>query len=249
MLNIPNFKIVASQNGYEEDKIFIAHPEETLKNFISYSDTTLELKIFLCELLIYRHFMATGAIILPDDINWFIEEYFKEYKKDLVDPIRTKAIIEAKDMIMSDDIFGKATVGRVFMFAVIEFYAKYKLGFRPHKYDFFDIEKYSFTKEFFDTKKPKHLYIGKALDLLETKDLPISRSLKSVNERGTNKMNELNIKEEKFVYHKISGRLSIVRNAMLHGEQFTFFDKGKYLLMLYILFQLNESLENSMTPQ
>ena len=53
-------------------------------------------------------------------------------------------------------------------------------------------------------------------------------------------MKNLSLTEEGFIEFKIADRLNTARNAMLHGINLTFFDKGKYLLMLYILFHLNE---------
>lgn len=136
-MNIDDYKDKAKLFCYEEEKIVFSHPEEYLNDFIEYHRTNLHLKIYLAELIIFRHFMPGGAMILPQDVDWFITQYFSTYESDLVEPMRTKAIIAAKDMIMSEDVFGKETVGTVFMFSIIEFYTKYKLGFRPHKYDFF----------------------------------------------------------------------------------------------------------------
>lgn len=108
---------------------------------------------------------------------------------------------------------------------------------------FFDRDKYSYARTFTESKKTKHLYIGKSLNILEKMNFPISQSLKSINDKVIFNMKKLNIKEGRFTYYKISDRLSLARNKMMHGEQLTFFDKGKYMLMLYILFRLNEMKE------
>ncbi|MEO6669292.1 MAG: hypothetical protein ABIN36_07440 [Ferruginibacter sp.] len=243
-MNIDQYKIAAEKFGYKEEAIFHEHPEEYLKDFVDYKNTTVDLKIYLCELIIYRHFMAMGAIINPDDVNWFIQEYFSYYDADYILPDRTKSIKEAKELIMSGDIFGKAPIGAVFMYGIIEFYAKYKLGFRPNKYDFFDFEKHSYTKQFTNKDKPQMIFIKEALDFLTQGELPISLSLRRIDSKTVNKMNELFIEERRFVYFGISDRLRISRNAMVHGENYSFFDRGRYMLMLYILFQLNELKEN-----
>ncbi|MFT3911420.1 MAG: hypothetical protein QM737_18500 [Ferruginibacter sp.] len=245
-MDIEAYKKVAIENNYDEEEIFHGHPTNYLKDFINYEEADISLKIYLCELIIYRHFMAMGATILPDDIKWFIESYFSTYNADLIDLVRTRPIQEAKSMIMSEDMFGKATVGTVFMFGIIEFYAKYKLGYRPNKYDFFDKDKISYSQKVLNISKSKHIYIKEAFDLLEEGNLPISKSLKLINTKTISKMEELYIDEKRFTKFKISDRIKIARNAMLHGDLLTFFDKGRYMLMIYILFQLNETYEKTL---
>jgi hypothetical protein len=242
-VNVSDYKKFAIEYGYDEDEIFTGHPESYLKDFILFQNADIDLKIYLGELIVYRHFMSAGAIILPNDLEWFITEFFSQFEGDFFEPWRTESILAAKDMIMSRDIFGKSTVGTVFMFAIIEFCAKYKLGFRPHKYDYFDSERYSYIKNTFPSKKTKQLYIRDAIDLLEKQHYLISKSLERINRKVITQMEDLNIAEKRFTRHKISDRLSIARNLMMHGELFSFFDKGMYMLMIYILFQLNEQKE------
>lgn len=242
-MDIEDFKKAAKDYGYGEEDIFHGHPEECLKDFVQYRETTLELKIYLAELIIYRHFMAMGATLLPADVDWFIEEYFSDFEGDYILPERTRAVNQAKELIMTGDLFGKTPIGSSFMFGIIERYAKHKLGFRPHRFDFFDkkgknayIKKYEFDKN--------DIYLKGAFDKLENLGFPISESLKKINSKTSRKMKELSIEEERFVLFGISDRLSIARNAMVHGESHTFFYIGRYMLMLYILFQLNELKEN-----
>jgi hypothetical protein len=231
--------------GFEEFPYIILGGEKNIGDIVDYDKASLELKIHLAKVTLCLCFSPTGGIYIPANCDWFISNFFQTYDKDVLKPWLTTAIKTASEMISSDNFNG--IIGTTFMFGVIEFYVKHKLGFRPNEYDFFDNNKKNYFRELNkDAKSVRpELSLGKAFEFLQQKDFPISHSLNEIDKHNNERLQELGIEEKRWVKVKIADRLSLARNAMLHGEQHFFYDKGKYLVMLYILFHLNEQKENN----
>lgn len=141
-------------------------------------------------------------------------------------------------MIMSNEPFTKGIISMTFLFGVIEHYAKYFLVYRPDDYDFFD--------EFYHAEFRK-MFIGNAINKLKRTNTGIATSLTKIDKHSINRLNEMGIIEQRWTKSKISDRLCISRNAMVHGESHAFYDKGEYLVMLYILFHFHHLRNNAHT--
>jgi hypothetical protein len=139
---------------------------------------------------------------------------------------------------MSDQPFTKKIIGTTFMFGVLEFYAKYKLGFRPLDYNFFDARKKEYIKQLTPVVKQNDLSIKWAFEYLQKQSLPVSKALNNIDYFTIKRLSEADIPSKNWTQHKIADRLALARNPMLHVELHCFYDKGEYLLMLYILFHL-----------
>jgi len=242
-MTIEEYKKTIKENLFEEYPYVLTGNELSLQSFINYHETDVDLKIYLCKLIICRCFSPTGGIYWPDNSRWFINNFFNSYQADHLKIWLTCTIKEANEMILGEDTFTKGIIGTTFMFGVVEFYAKYELGFRPNEFDFFDESK----KEYFRTilkKRKKYipeLSIGKAFELLQETKTEIAKSLNEIDKHNIERMNEVGKKEKRWVKIKISDRLSLPRNTMLHGENHSFYDKGQFLLMLFILFHFHRT--------
>jgi hypothetical protein len=205
--------------------------ETLLKDFVDFEKADLQLRIYLCEMIICRCFTTPAGIVFPADSEWFISNFFLTYKTDLIKPWVTSAIKDAVEMILSDDTFSKNIIGTTFMFGIVEFYTKHLLGYRPLEMDFFD-ERH---------KEYRKMTIGKAITSLKESDTDIGKSLLRIDKHIENRLKETEIIERRWVKYKIADRLSIARNTMLHGEKHSFYDKGELLALLYILYFLYDT--------
>jgi hypothetical protein len=214
----------------------ISGTEVSLNEFIDFGKADLDLKIYLNKLIFNRCFYGTGYV-LPADLEWFVQGFFQSFERDLLKPELTSAINLAVEMIFSEDTWGKCILGTTFMFGVIEFYAKYKLGFRPNLFDFFDKDKKSYIQQLGIDKQD--LSISSAIDVLKTKALPISAALNEIDHYRATRLTQAGIEADKrWTRYKISERVGLARNTMLHGERHGFYDMGHYLSLLYTLFYL-----------
>lgn len=244
-MKVEQYKEKINELGFEEFPYVILGDEKNLGDIVDFDNADLDFKIHLSKIILCRCFSPTGGINFPTDPDWFISNFFRTYDDDLLKPWLTSVIKEANKMIMSDTI--TSVIGTTFMFGVVEFYAKHYLGFKPNDFDFFDDNKKYYFKELNKNAKnvQQELSLGKAFRLLQQKDLPISHSLNDIDKHNTERLHEVGIEEGRWVKAKIADRLSLVRNAMLHGEQYSFYNTGKYLLMLFILFHLHELKETN----
>ena len=137
-MHIAQYQKEAKQAGFEAYPLTIHGGEPALGDFIDFYQTTIELKIYLAELILCRCFPATGGIPWYKDADWMIAGFLSIYEKDPVKSFMTEAIREAIEMIQSGEDFTKGVIGTTFMFGILEHYAKYKIGFRPNNFDFFD---------------------------------------------------------------------------------------------------------------
>ena len=221
---------VIDEVGFEEYPYVVTGQDKLLKDFIDYNETDLDLKIHLTKVIICRSFSSTGGIYWPDDVAWFIDNFFKNFEADLIKPWLSETIKEAIKMTTSGETFTKEIFGTTFMFGVVEFYAKYLVGWRPEKFDFFDKR---------SQDKFRKMYIGDTINKLKKTKTGIAKSLNEIDNHNTQRLKEVEIRGHRWTISKIADRLSLSRNTMLHGENHSFYDKGRYLIMLYILFHLH----------
>lgn len=215
--------------GFNEVPNEITGREKSIEDVVNYEEANLELKIHLAEVIICRCFPPTRGICFNDH-RWFIENFLRYYENDIPKPWLTVAIREAIEMILSKDVFTKGIIGTTFMFGVVEFYAKYFLGYYPMKLDPFDEESHN---------KFRDMFIHQAFNKLRRSDKRIARSLNAIDKYNKKRLKKECI-EKRRIKARIEERLILARNAMLHGENHSFYDQGPYLIMLYILFHLHD---------
>lgn len=228
---IENYKAKATSIGFEEYPYAICGGEPTLESFVDFDNADIDLKIYLCKVILCRNFSATGMYDVLSDHTWFIKCFLKNYEADLINTHLTDAIKESIKMILSEEPYSKNIIATSFMFGVLEFHVKHLLGWRPMTLDFFDAAQKEFRRK----------SIGIALKELLKKDCELSEILNEIDNHNVNRLKETGInKERRWVYPRIADRISIARNTMLHGESYNFADKGKYLTMLYSLFYYSQ---------
>jgi hypothetical protein len=227
-MNIEEYQNKIKEIHFEEFPFVITGTEPLLSEIINYKEANLDLKIYLSELIICRCFPSSGGVYWPSYPEWFIQNFIEEFELDLIKPWITPSIKEAMQMILSGDTFGKGVIATTFMFGIVEFYAKYNLGFNPSITNYFDKKHTSF----------REMSISEAIIKLKKTNTGIARSLNYIDKHNCRRIKELEIKEGGWTKAKIAERLLIARNPMIHGENHSFYDKAKYLVMLYILFHL-----------
>lgn len=225
----------AKERGFEEHPYSIYGGITELKHFILYQKTDIDLKIHLAKIILCRNFSPAGGYCVLSDHNWFIEEFLKEYKADPVRPWLTDTLRESMEMILSDEVFTKQIIGCTFIFGVVEFYAKYLLGWRPLDADLFDKSAHGPYRE---------MTLSVAINKLMKGGTELARILKYLDKQSVGRLKEVMIEEKRWVMPRIADRLRIARNPMLHGEHHNFTHIGKYLCMLYILFNLIDQKKN-----
>lgn len=229
-MDINSYQRKIQEVGFEEMPLILFPDEPKLEDFLSYEDLDLDLKIHLTEMLIVRCFPPTGGIYMSIHAEWLIKGFLSEYEWDLIQSWRTAPIKESIDLILSNESFTKVPIGTVFMYSVIEFYAKSKIGWNPMEYDFFH-EK--------NKKVRNEINLNHALNKLRKLNIPIAKSLNKIDKINLKKYKEVGIKDDRFTKIKVIDRLNFYRNIMLHGEKH-FSSEGEYLIMLYMLFHWNE---------
>lgn len=232
-MDLQAYQQAAINVGYTEYPMFISSENVKLKSFIDFESTDKVVKIHLGKVLINRCFPISGGIAESADVHWFVEQFFATFfKQDNTRPWLSPTIKEAALMINSDDAFVKGVLGTTFMFGIIEFYAKYLIGWKNFDADFFD-EKYH--------EKYRTMTIEQAFGKLRKLPLPVAKTLCEIDTFNIERAKEFDITEERFMNITIAKRLRVARNSMLHGENHAFYDKGLYLVMLYIIFHLHKN--------
>jgi len=221
---------LASKNKYRESLNYISSDEPALMDFLKYDILDLDLKLHLTRVIICRHFPSTGGVYFPFDVIWFIEGFLKEYQSDLIKPWLSPAIKGSLEMIVSDDTFNKGILGTTFMFGVLEFYAKYRLGYRPEKHDFFDNQ---YHKPF------RNMFLGYAINRLKKGTTKLGQDLNFIDSFKVDALKKTGIREKGYIKARIADRLSLARNSMIHGETHNFYDTGLYLAVLFMLFHFH----------
>jgi hypothetical protein len=243
-MHIAEFKQrLAALHVEEYPSVFIPG-KDYISDAINYEEVDLELKIHICKLILCRSFYGTYTA-WHKDVEWFINNFFAEFETDLIKPALTETIREASKMIMSEDVFKKGVMGTMFMFGILEYYAKYKLGFRPFDYDFFDKNKNAYIKQLNPADQQRDLGINAAFNYLKKQAFPVSLFLQEIDAYTKKRLRKAGVKQDRWIKYDIADRLSIARNPMLHGEVHSFYEKGPYLLMLFTLFHLSELMERN----
>ena len=236
-MTVTDYKNIISENGFEEYPIF-NDATALVSRFIIYPETDTDLKIYLNKLILCRSYYGTYAAWYPD-VEWFARNFYSEMQRDFLKPELSQTIKFAAEMILADEPFTKGIIGTTFMFGVIEFYAKYKLGFRPMKYDFFDKKgKSEYLQQLDVQNKKTDLSIKPVFEQLRQKNLPISIALNEIDAFTKSRLSSAGIDSKEWTVHSIAERLNLARNPMLHGETHSFYSTGTYLLLLYSLFHL-----------
>ena len=227
-MTITEYHIKIQETGFIEYPSVISGDTILVEEIIKYEDCDLALKTYIAEMIMKRCFTPSNNC-LGNDIDWYLNNFSKDYEADLIEPWRTGTIKEAINMIMSDDVFTQGIIATTYMFGVVEFYAKYLLGWRPNEYDFFDS----------DSHKPyREMYINQAINKLKKIKSALAESLNRIDKYNIGLLKENFIEEDRFVKAKIADRLLLARNTMLHGEKHSFYNISKYLIMIYAIFHL-----------
>lgn len=241
-MTVADYKNIISENGFEEHPI-LNDGTALLSRFLNFSQTDIDLKIYLNKLILCRSYYGTYTAWYPD-VEWFAKYFFLELQRDFIKPELSDTIKVAAEMILADEPFTKGIIGTTFMFGVIEFYAKYKLGFRPLEYNFFDKKgKKEYLKQLDLQNKNIDLTIKSAFEQLQLKELPISIALNEIDAYTKSRLSSAGIDSENWTVYSIGERLNLPRNPMLHGEVHSFYSIGGYLLLLYSLFHLHDKKE------
>ncbi|TXJ24890.1 MAG: hypothetical protein E6Q24_15190 [Chitinophagaceae bacterium] len=238
-MTIAEYRNCIETNGFIEEPIAIWGGMVKLEDFVNYGEADIDLKIHLTEMVLKRNFSpVTGDMILEEQF-WLLEQFLKSYKEDYVRPWLTETTRDAMTMIGSGAIFTKYIIGTTFMFGVIEFHAKYLLGWRPMEHDVFD-------NKYHDAYR--NMAIGPAITKLKKTPFPVAESLGKIDKYAAAYIKEANIRravsgQKKIVVGgwiipKVAERLAFYRNAMLHGENHSNYSVGVYLCILYMLFHL-----------
>ncbi len=229
ILNLTEYKIKIAALGYEEYPLSINGTEILLQEFIDYKAIDSELKFYLTKHIICRCLADEGYVFDPKTALWFIKSFLNEYNTHHPQPWLTNAIKEAISMILSEEVFTKNIIATTFMFGIIEFYAKFNLGFWSDVFLFSDeINQIKF----------REMTISSAFQRLRKTKKEIAISLNNIDKTIKHNKSLFSSNEEDF-FVSIADRLSNVRNIMLHGENYSYYSEGIYLSLLYILFHLH----------
>lgn len=242
-MSIAEYQKLIAQNGFEEYPL-LNDGKKLLSKFMVYGEMDLDLKTYLSQLILCRSFYGTYTAWFAD-VEWFTENFFAELHQDYAKPHLTNTIRFASNMILKGDAFTAGIIGTTFMFGVLEFYAKHKLGFRPMDYDFFDKKgKKEYILPLSIDNKNMDLSIKSAFEQLQLTKLPVANALNEIDDFTIARLTRAGVPSERWHVHRIAERLHLARNPMLHGESHSFYSVGSYLLMLYTLFHLYELKEN-----
>lgn len=228
-MNLAQYQSLILQNGFDEYPACLYDGIILMESFIDYNACDNELKIHLATVSLNRNFSATDGHEVLTDQYWLLNNFLKCYQTDLIRPWLSQPIKEAITMIVSDDHFSKYIIGTTFMFGIIEFYAKYLIGYRPDEANTFD--------EAFH-KRWKEMSIGQAINKLKKSKSNIAPYLNRIDKLSQKRLQDSKLEVKGWTQPAIAERLSLYRNFMLHGQSHNHYSIGKYLCILYMLFYL-----------
>lgn len=228
-MNLGEYESIAQQNGFDEYPTSLHNGIILMESFINYDVCENELKIHLVTVSLNRNFSVTDGHEVLTDQYWLLQNFLKSYKKDLIRPWLSQPIKEAIEMIIGHDHFSKYIIGTTFMFGIMEFYAKYMIGYRPDEANTFDE---TFHKPW------KEMSIGQAINKLKKSKLDVARYLNRIDNLSLARLKAINLEAKHWTQPTIAARLTIYRNFMLHGQSHSHYSIGKYLSLLYMLFNL-----------
>ncbi|NOT50082.1 MAG: hypothetical protein HOP10_02250 [Chitinophagaceae bacterium] len=229
-MNIAEYKELAELKKFQEHPYIIYAGQTELRHFMDYTNSNLEVKRHLAKIILCRNFSPAGGYQVMSDHKWFISEFLKEYKEDPIRPWLTESVKLSIEMILDKEHFVKHAIGATYMFGVVEFYAKYLLGWRPSITNFHDE---TFNKLYRD------MQIWDAINRLRKIDTELGRAINQIDKQSVGRLKEVGIVERTGVRPRIADRLYEARNPMVHGENHSFSHAGTYLAMIYILFYLH----------
>jgi hypothetical protein len=224
---VAGFQKLAKKIHFDEYPYLITGSELELSSLIDYEHADIDFRRYLARLVLCRNFSPAGGYEVLTDHLWLIRAFLSDYKGDVLKPWLTDAIREAFESVLSDAVFTRNLLGTTFLFGVIEFYTKHLLGWRPTEADFFDDEAH---------QPFRRMFLAEAINKLKKQPLALARDLNAIDKHCTRRLKEREIPQERWVIAKIADRLTVARNAMLHGEEHSFYSTGRYLAALYILF-------------
>lgn len=243
MMTIDDYKTLIRENGFNEFPLG-NNGQLLLSKFLTYEDADTDLLIYLNVLILCRSYYGTYTAYF-DDVKWFTRGFFDHPQKDFIKPHLTETIKAAGDMILNGDPFTSGIIGTTFMFGVIEFYAKHKLGFNPMDFDFFDKKgKKKYISQLPVINKKVDLTIKSAFEQLRGTAIPVAAALDEIDDFTTTGLMNAGIHSHRWHLYLIAERLNLARNPMLHGESHSFYSIGSYLVLLYTLFHLYDRREN-----
>ncbi|MET6999381.1 hypothetical protein [Chitinophaga defluvii] len=243
-MTLAEYQTCIKANGFIEEPIAVWGGMVKLEEFVNYEAAEVDLKIYLTEMVLKRNFSPVDGHMVLTEQFWLLEQFLEFYKEDHIRPWLTDTIREAMSLIGSKEIFTKCIFGTTFMFGVIEFHAKYLLGWRPLEQDVFNNKYHGLYRG---------MPIGQAINKLKKTKLQVAGNLIRIDKYATayvknanhrrSELGQKEIKLERWTMPKIAERLTFYRNAMLHGESHGHYSVGVYLCMLYILFHLCDEKE------
>lgn len=216
-----------------------------LDAFINFSEADLDLRVYLCKLILSINFSAVGGYqVYPRDLDWFLNGFRASFHEDYAKPWLAGTVKRAIEQIMEGNVFTDGIIATTFMFTVIEFYAKYILGYRPWEYNPSDPEQHAYIKAYYppDKSVPKRLYLTTAFNCLQERasHFQISIWLNETDYQTGQLLLRYHSDLNAIKNYKVADRLREGRNTMLHGTQHSSYNMGKYLLMLYSLFHYQQ---------
>lgn len=214
------------KHQYKEVLTSISPGMTKLKDFLEFSELSLSLKIHLTSMLIRRSVGINSGIYLPNDVDWLIEHFIRDYKTDLADVALHETISKAIKMIQSENAFSDCIIGTVYMYTALEFYLKHKLGYKFFLQSESEIE---------NSQKIMGLSIGLAYNRVKRANFRVSKELHKIDTYFKERGKEMGYEAEELQNIQIQGRISSFRNSILHGHYQFHHSEGTLLTLLFIL--------------
>jgi hypothetical protein len=224
-MTVKEYQQFAKEHRFDEAPSILIPGMSMLEDFVAYEDTDLDLKIHLAKVALIRNFSVTGSCEILTDHSWLIGCFLKEYEQDLIRPWLTPSVRSAMEMIQADDPFSKGLIATTFLFGIIETYSRFLLE-EKEPLDYFNHHEL--------TSDP--IGLGNAINKLKKSKLEVGSMLGDIDKINVARLKAFCIEETPRIKARIADRLTIARNAMLHGENHNFFYMGNYLCVLYMLF-------------
>ncbi|MGZ4041647.1 MAG: hypothetical protein ACXVNM_01175 [Bacteroidia bacterium] len=234
MVSIEKYAQLIRKFDFEENPIVIYDEMVMLKDFLEFEKLSLEVKIHLASMLIRRSVAVNTGIYLPVDVEWFINNFLKEYKVDLAERTRTGLHKRAIEMIMSDKPFEDCIIGTTYMYTAVEFFLKHKLGYKVYPIN---------EAEGLNNQKFNKMSIGPAYLKVKKSNFRVSKEFHLIDNHFKEQSANMGYGKEYLEFHLLQGRLNSYRNISLHGHDQFFHSEGTLLALLFILLNYCEESE------
>lgn len=229
-MNIKEFEQKSIDIGFVEVPAVLGLPEVYLKDFIVLQECTIDLKIRVTELINLRCFSPLGAMLRGEEWNWFATSFADDFVKDPLKVWLSPAVQEALDLVQSNDTFGKHKVAAPFLFSLIEFHAKYCLGWRPDEVDFYDTQ---------HNQKYFNMSLKSAFTKLQKTESKVAVSFNGIDKINKKRLKDRAISEGRHIYSKLGSKIQVYRNAFMHGQTHSFI-MAPFLATTYALFYYHQ---------